>query len=276
VRESAARLQCQNNLKEIGLALHNYHSDFKRFPAGISAGLGMGSGSISPNVCPRCSEPPLPGVWGSWLTMILPYMEQGDLYGQLDLSGREYGYCNGPDSPGATVVGAYICPSDYVPRQTIQYSTYYFGVNSYFANAGTTAWPLAQASLNGVMYYNSSVRLDRISDGAANTLLAGERYSLDPTFQDEEDLSDIRGWAWTNYNSGEDHLGDTSNPINSQAAVIGPEARRNNFGSGHGGGANFVLCDGSVRFFSDEAGSHLVNMQRLSIPDDGQTVVLEE
>ena len=64
-------------------------------------------------------------------------MDNGPLYAELVLTGREYGYCNGPTSPGATVVKAYLCPADYVPATTIQYSTYYFGVNSYFANAGT-------------------------------------------------------------------------------------------------------------------------------------------
>ena len=124
-------------------------------------------------------------------------MEQENLFKQLDLTGREYGYCAGPDSPGATVVPMYICPSDYVPQQTIQYGAYCFGVNSYFANAGTKAWPVTSASLNGVMYYNSSVRIDHISDGTSNTLLAGERYSQDPGMQDT-DLADTRGWAWCN------------------------------------------------------------------------------
>jgi prepilin-type N-terminal cleavage/methylation domain-containing protein len=275
VREASARLDCQNNLKQIGLALHNYHDAYKRFPAGISASLGADSGAISPLVCPACSPPPIEGVWGSWLTMILPYLEYGDLYKMLDLTGREYGYCLGPESPGATVVPAFICPSDWVPVTTIQYGTYYFGVNSYFANAGTKAWPVASASLNGVLFYNSRVRLDHITDGASNTLLAGERYSQDAGMQDT-DLASVRGWAWTNYNSGEDHLGDTSNPLNSQAADIGDDARKNNFGSGHFGGANFVLCDGSVRFFSDQSGSQMVNWQRLSIPDDGQVVTLDE
>jgi type II secretory pathway pseudopilin PulG len=278
VRAAAARVECQNNLKQIGLALHNHHSDFRRFPAGLSVGLGPmgGSGSINPaSNCPKCSEPPVPGIWGSWLTMILPYVEQENLFKQLDLTSREYGYCAGADSPGATVVPMYICPSDYVPQQTIQYSTYFFGVNSYFANAGTKAWPVTSASLNGVMYYNSSVRLEHITDGTSNTLLAGERYSHDAGIQDA-DLADTRGWAWTNANSGEDHLGDTSAPINSTAAVIGNEARKNNFGSGHDGGANFVLCDASVRFFSDQSSMAVANWQRLSVPDDGNPVTLDE
>ena len=275
VRDAAATTQCQHNLKQIGLALHSYHDIYKRFPAGISAALGSGSGAITHSVCPRCTDPPIVGIWGSWLTMILPYIEQGNLYDELDLTGREYGYCAGPDSPGATVVPMYICPSDYVPLQTIQYSTYYFGVNSYFANAGATAWPVANATLNGVMYYNSSMRIDFITDGTSHTLLAGERYSFDSTDQDTN-LADIRGWAWTNYNSGEDNLADTSNPMNSLASNIGTDARKNNFGSGHAGGANFVFCDGSVRFLRTEISYQAVLWQRLSIPNDGFPVSLDE
>jgi prepilin-type N-terminal cleavage/methylation domain-containing protein/prepilin-type processing-associated H-X9-DG protein len=274
VRQAAARLQCQNNLKQIGLALHNFHDSYQRFPSGIMVPIGSQSGAVLPSSCPRCQQPPIPGKWGSWLTWILPYVEQDNLFGQLDLNGREYGYCLGPNSWGATVVKTYICPSDYVPKQTIQYGTYYFGVNSYFGNAGTIAWPVYNASLNGVLYYNSRVRITEITDGTSNTLLAGERYSKDPAVQDAE-LSDWRGWAWTNYNSGGDHLGDTSNLINSSAAVIGQDPRKCNFGSGHGAGANFVLCDGSVRFLTATSLSSKVNFQRLSVINDGNVVTLD-
>jgi prepilin-type N-terminal cleavage/methylation domain-containing protein/prepilin-type processing-associated H-X9-DG protein len=274
IREAAARIQCQNNLKQIGLGLHNFHDSYQRFPSGIMVTIGTGSGAVLPSSCPRCAQPPIPGKWGSWLTWILPYVEQQNLYNELNLSGREYGYSLGPTAPGATVVRTYICPSDYVPKTTIQYGTYYFGVNSYFGNAGTKAWPVSSASLNGVLYYNSSVRITDISDGTSNTLLAGERYSKDLIVADP-DLSDWRGWAWTNYNSGGDHLGDTNWPINSPASAIGVNARKNNFGSGHPGGANFVLCDGSVRFISTTSTQNLVNFQRLSVINDGHPVTLD-
>ena len=195
VREAAARLQCQNNLKQIGLAMHNFHNTYKHFPSGLMVPVGTGSGDILPSSCPRCQQPPMPGMWGSWLTWILPYMEQNNLYGEVILTAREYAYCQGPNSPGASVVPTYICPSDYVPELTIQYGTYYFGVNSYFGNAGTKAWPVSSASLNGVLYYNSSVRFRDITDGTSNTLLAGERYSRDAAVPDV-DLADWRGWAW--------------------------------------------------------------------------------
>ena len=274
VRAAAARMQCQNNLKQIGLGLHNFHDSYQRFPSGIMAAIGTGSGAILPSSCPRCPQPPIPGKWGSWLTWILPFVEQQNLYNELNLNGREYGYCLGPSSPGATVVRTYICPSDYVPQTTIQYGIYYFGVNSYFGNAGTKAWPVSSASLNGVLYYNSSVKISDITDGTSNTLLAGERYSKDPAVPDS-DLSDWRGWAWTNYNSGGDHLGDTNWPINSPASTIGLNSRKTNFGSGHTGGANFVLCDGSVRFLTQTSTASLVNFQRLSVRNDGQPVTLD-
>src|SRR5262249_24611301 len=132
VRGAAQRIQCGNNLKQIGLGLQNFHNDYDRFPSGIMAPIGTQSGAIFPSSCPRCPQPPVVGKWGSWMTWILPYVEQDNLYHELNLNGREYGYCQGQTSPGATVVKTYICPSDYVPLQTIQYGAYYFGVNSYF------------------------------------------------------------------------------------------------------------------------------------------------
>jgi len=280
VRDAAQRMTCQNNLHQIGVALHAYHADRERFPAGLSVALddgvpgNGGSGAILKSSCPQCSQPPVHGVWGSWLTMILPYVEQGNLYRQLDLSGREYGYSLGDNSPGATVVPTYICPADYVPKTTIAYGAYRFGVNSYFGNAGTKAWPVSVASFNGVLFYNSSVKVVDIMDGTSNTLLAGERYSKDQAIPDAE-LSDWRGWAWTNYNSGCDHLGDTSWPMNSPGSVIGQDARKCNFGSAHFNGVNFALCDGSVRFLSMSSVASIVNYQRLSVRDDGNPVTFD-
>ena len=279
VREAAARIQCQNNLKQIGLALQDYHGSYNRFPSGIMVPNGTAqSGSINPAQA-SCPQPPILNSFASWLTSILPYMEQENLYFQVldfsdDLTERDYSYCGSPGAPGAQVIPGYICPSDYVPETTIQYGSYSFGVNSYFANAGTSAWPVATASFNGVMYYNSSIRFAQITDGTSNTLLAGERYSMDPTDTNSTTLDNDRGWAWTNYNSGQDSLGDTAWPINSNAATTGSTNRLTNFGSGHTGGTNFVFCDGSVHFFSN--GVSLVTLQRLSVPNDGHPVTLPD
>ena len=210
VRAAAATAQCQNNLHQIGVALHAFHTEHRRFPSGLSVPLGSASGAI--NGCANCKAPPVANQWASWLALILPYMDQLPLYKRLDLTQRESGFnALGATSPGATVIPSYVCPADSVPQLTISYPTtsptQYFGINSYFGNAGTRAWPIANASLDGVLYYNSSVRLTRITDGTSVTLLAGERYSLDAT---DPDLPTYRGWAWSNSNSGEDVLADTS------------------------------------------------------------------
>ncbi len=284
VREIADRVTCQNNLKQIGVACHSYHDITEYFPPGISVPIGSESGAIWPSSCPpwRCEPQAIPGRWGSWLTWIQPYIDQGSLHEQLDLTKREYWYCAGPDSLGATVIVAYQCPADYIPNPVTVYdNAYYFGANSYFANAGTLAWPVPQAKFDGVMFYNSGIGLSGVKDGASNTLLAGERYSDDPEYrktgsdgQDfvENTLAMYRGWAWTNYNSGQDHLGDTAWPINSSAAVIGEQRRMCNFGSGHPGGANFVMCDGSVQFLSLTNAGDLELLQRLSRRADGEIV----
>jgi prepilin-type N-terminal cleavage/methylation domain-containing protein len=279
VREAAARIKCVNNLKQIGLALHNYHDTEGRFPSGIMLPIGTGSGDGSPGTNARLQKPPIPNSFGSWMTMILPFIEQAPLYQLIytksqNLTEREYSYCTSPTDLGATVISVYMCPSDYIQPQVITYGEYYFAVNSYFGNAGTIAWPLATASLNGVLFYNSRVKLTDITDGTSNCLLAGERYSKDPDVPDA-DLGSWRGWAWSNYNSGGDSLGDTSYPINSLASVIGEDPRKTNFGSGHIAGANFALCDGSVQFFTTAFTKSIVNWQRLSVPNDGHVVTLD-
>ena len=277
-REAARRSQCLNNLKQIGIAGQNYHDTRKAFPPGICVPVDTSSGGISPTSCPGgtakgCPPQPIPGKWGSWLAWIMPHMEESALFSSLILTGREYGYCNGPDSPGAKVVPGFICPSDEATTKVINYAgTYYFGINSYFGNAGTKAWQVSVAKFDGVVFYNSRVKISQITDGTSHTFFVGERYSFDPTWKDATPLSDYRGWAWTNYNSGQDNLADSAWPINATTAQIGADARKNNFGSGHSGGANFVYCDGSVQFLTLTNTSDLVMLQRLSLRADGQVV----
>jgi prepilin-type processing-associated H-X9-DG protein len=208
---------------------------------------------------------------------ILPFVEQDNVFKGVSAAsnnfiGRDYTYCGSTSAPGATVIKTYYCPSDYMPRTVITYSVYYFGVNSYFANAGTSAWPIKTASLNGVMYYNSRVGINDVTDGTSNTFLAGERYSRDTTYTSTQLLEDTRGWPWTNYNSGQDILCSTAYPLNSPASQTGTNARRVTFGSAHTGGANFVLCDGSVTFIRSSI--DIVTYQRLSVPNDGNPVTI--
>src|SRR5262249_25112055 len=95
VREAAARTQCQNNLKQIGLALHNYHGVFKMFPPGW-----VGTGAA-------------PHLSYGWPTFILPYMEQTNLYNRINPTGRPLGTVFTADLGALqATVPTFICPSD--------------------------------------------------------------------------------------------------------------------------------------------------------------------
>ncbi len=279
VREAAARAKCINNLKQIGLACHNYHNANGQFPPGICVPISTTiSGATYPSDWPagKQTQPPIANSFGSWMMWILPYVEQNAIYQAVGVDSsnyiqRDYTYCGSTTAPGAAVISSYVCPSDYIPNTVIHYSSYYFGVNSYFGNAGTSAWPIGTASLNGVLYYNSSVRFADVTDGTSNTFLVGERFSFDPTYNyPSQTLDNSRGWSWCNYNSGQDNLGDTQYPPNSPASTTGTNARRTNFGSGHPNGTNFAVCDGSVAFITNSIG--IVLYERLSVPNDGNAV----
>src|SRR5262245_51960653 len=116
VREAASRMSCQNNLKQVGLACHNYERSNNSFPPGVNVPIGTTSGMLFPSnvvvTSGKVGQPPFPGQYGSWLMYILPYVEQDNLQKGLNFNVREYGNCNGPSSVGAQVVKIFICPSD--------------------------------------------------------------------------------------------------------------------------------------------------------------------
>ena len=285
VREAARRTACANNLRQLGLACHNHESTFNRFPSGLSVPIVDGSnGTISPTEQlvqeGLIKVSPTPDIFASWLVLVMPYMELNNIYDQLDLSQREYANCNGPNSIGATVIENFICPSDYVPEKVVTFNQYHFGVNSYFGCAGVKSWFWREASQDGVLCINSDNGIRDIFDGSSNTILAGERYSFEPEWLD---LSNRRGWAWSNKFSSQDCLAGTIEPINFTLPLgSGPnppfavrDPRLSSFGSGHPGGCNLIFCDGSVKFASETGNGGLINLQRLSIIDDGEVANLD-
>ncbi len=285
VREAARRSACANNLRQIGIAAVNFESSNEFFPPGINIPIGSSSGMVFPSnslvTSGKIKPAPFPNKFGSWLAWILPYMEQQNINANYDYDVREYGNALGPDSIAAQVVPSYICPSDYVPKRVIDYTTggrqYFFGINSYFGNGGVKSWYIFSATFDGVFQINSRTTFALIKDGASNTLLAGERYSLDPEW---EDLPNRRGWAWSNFLAPQDCLAGTLEPVNYQLpAGSGPrpsfalqDARLSSFGSGHPQGANFAMCDGSTQFFTSSGTGGLANYQNLSKINDGNIV----
>ena len=164
VRESANRIQCQNNLKQIGVALHNYHDAHKFFPPGYSASGPYIDGATDTT----------PG-WG-WAAFILPYLEQNNLFDQLNF--------NQPVQNSTalqTMVKMYLCPSDVTPQAA-------FPVTDGFGNTICLAAPSCYAACVGgdesdtfgptglgILYRNSQTHMTDITDGTSNTILIGER-----------------------------------------------------------------------------------------------------
>jgi len=285
VREAARRTACANNMRQLGIACHNFESSFQYFPPGLSVPIDNGSsGTISSNeplvVQGLIETSPLPNTFASWLVLVMPFIELNNIYDQLDLSQREYVNCNGPDSIGATVIENYICPSDFVEKKVVTFNQYHFGINSYFGCAGVKSWFWREASQDGVLCINSDNGVRDIFDGTSNTILAGERYSFEPEWLD---LANRRGWAWSNAFSSQDCLAGTIEPINFVLPEgVGPnppfsvrDPRISSFGSGHPGGCNLIFCDGSVRFASESGNGGLINLQRLAIIDDGEIANLD-
>jgi prepilin-type N-terminal cleavage/methylation domain-containing protein/prepilin-type processing-associated H-X9-DG protein len=303
VRAAAARIQCANNLKQMGLAAHNYQSAVGKFPPGINVPYivtGLGGGLSSP-------PPVVPGQSFSFFEALLPYVEQDNLKAQLTFVGTQTGTTNGipysgynsqylnclvttaaPNPPGSTVVKTFLCPADTGSQQTM-YTTggknYLFGANTYLGCAGRISYYLSSMTQDGIFYHNSSVTIGGISDGTSNTIAFGERNRVDPNFDAIYGAnyleSTVSGWAWANVNSVEDYLGGAGpyglNWVVPAGTTKDPgfvyeDARLGTFGSQHTGGANFCFADGSVHFISNSI--PLTVLQALTTRAGGEVVDL--
>ena len=287
VRDSAARAQCQNNLKQLGLATHAFHDTYTRFPSGVNLPISTQSGAVFPPnflyTSGRIGQPPVQGQFISWVEAIMPFIEQTNLQRNLNLLQREYANCNGPNSTGAQIIQILICPKDNLDQQVTTYTTggvtYYFGMNSYGANGGTRSWYITSMSTNGMFYINSRIKMAGVREGTSNTLLYGERFHWDPAYTG---ISTLGGWAWANFNAPEDYILSTPVPINftlPPGTKTGypnyPEDDRTcAFGSGHDGGANFCMTDGSVQFLTEA--TSLPVLQALSTRAGGEPVSIPE
>jgi len=259
VRNAAARTTCQNNLKQIGLAMHNYHDTYKKLPAGWVTQRG----GVAPN----------PG-W-SWSLLILPFIDQQPLYNALNPDIVTPG--GPPAASGAVVtsVSTFLCPAD--SGQT---------TNSNFGNYATTNYVINRWVLGPDVNNNpTNMTLIRITDGTSNTFLAGER-----------DLqSNVAGSFLIRHSASscsfEGRAGRGLSPIPPAGSAWNTSSdQRLAFSSQHTGGCNFVFGDGSVRFLStavdadpndnwtnfptsaQDAGWVNYTMQKLQNPTDGLPV----
>ena len=241
-REAARRSTCKNNLKQMGLALHNYHETHRIFPSGwigvepgVGANVEFGSG------------------WG-WNAMLLPYIDQGPLYTKINF---DLGINDVNQTSGITdvILPTTRCPSDpagntFELEQEGSPGTVlaklaianYIGVFGSDELDSCETVPAGSACKStGLFYQNSSTRFRDITDGLSQTLVVGERKT---------DAS--QGWHST-------WVGAVPEGEETFARVLGatdhvpndPAAHFDDFGSHHVGGAQFLFGDGRVRFISE-------------------------
>ncbi len=244
-RESSARIACLNNLKQIGLALHNHHDIFGQLPPQPAK-----IGSNDPN------------AWLSWMALILPEIEQSGLWNdtlQAFTSVRQP-WINPPHLGYSTVVRLYICPDDYrlyVPKYTqgggiAAYSSY-LGVGGGRSWDGTLGMP------------GPGIRFSQITDGMSQTLILGERPPPD-TFVAGRWYTSASPAAFSFSGPDEGMLvespnvpGDLCNgPFRYGPGRTNNSCDRFHFWSLHPGGANFLLADGSIHFLPYSAVSVMV------------------
>jgi prepilin-type N-terminal cleavage/methylation domain-containing protein/prepilin-type processing-associated H-X9-DG protein len=282
VRQAANRIQCQNNLKQLALAAHNHHDARKQFPTGLHQPVKMGDGRYAGGTC--------------WMVELLPYIEQDNLHKQWDYNDYSNNVAGGPGSITARVIPIDRCPSDevnlqaYYDKLAVPQMKGYYGLGTYCGNAGKRSFPADQLTRDGIFSLDSKVRLADITDGSSNTFLFGERWHRDPEYDRIAvvrpayyPLADQGAWglaAWTTTAGGPlgSYTLSSAVPINYRvppSTSVGDwptiSDRLCAFGSGHQGGANFALADGSVRFVSESIA--LETLQALSTRDGGEFVV---
>ncbi len=262
-REAARRVQCNNNLKQIGLALQNYHDTYKSFPSGYIYPSGFANVAAAAN---RES-------WG-WPALTLPFLEQQALHDQLGVTRQPLyqGFTTGGTAFKdlvLTSIPGFICPSDTEynkPGNVHQNRNFDDGVGVLAGGIPAPVRPglsnyigvsghrdVVQRTLNtGIFFGDSAISMADITDGTSNTFAVGER-----------DTKNCRGGTWLGVRNPNGSgtrgtqvvLGHSRPKINQDTTAI-PWGTANlgcgeGFSSLHPGGALFLLCDGSVRFVSD-------------------------
>jgi prepilin-type N-terminal cleavage/methylation domain-containing protein/prepilin-type processing-associated H-X9-DG protein len=274
-REAARRSQCKNNLKQMGLALHNYVETYGCFP-GAYYGRRYGSDDGCTYASRRVSVA-APG-WG-WGVMLLPYLDQTALYNQMPFNTVNNINLTNMKPLGQTPVGVYRCPSDIGPRLNSNFHD--FATSNYRANFGTLqvgssysgcgTSPRYEDLTNGMFGANSFTRFRDITDGASNTVAIGEIVLA--KFLDVERVGSIwMGQYMTSasgYSVPDLNMGTLSSNV--YYRVNGTNTRA--YTSFHMGGAHFLFADGSVHFLSEstDADNVLMNLSRKS---DGNVVTL--
>jgi prepilin-type N-terminal cleavage/methylation domain-containing protein len=289
-REAARRTQCRNNLKQIGLALHNYHDTHRQFPFGTFPQVGTGTTRTKS---------------ASWMVRILPMMDQAPAFNALDFNGNDFTGQDGVARNWVQMSNLRIaginCPSSPLPTtrsQTPNSATQTalgipataagIQICDYIGNSGSYNDPAnnnnccpnpshwggqGRSNWNGVIISATAfdgsgnatsippVDIAKITDGTTNTVMVAEQSAPDPTCANfNGGQRDCRGFGhaggmWSAGNGGTDWwhgITVVRGTINQASDIVSnyPYRRHTKVMSSHTGGAHGLMSDGSVRFFS--------------------------
>jgi len=258
-REAARRAQCQSNLKQLGLAMHNYHSALNVFPPGYLSQTQNNS---------RLPDAIETGPGWAWGTLILNQVEAGPLYNAVNFSIPILD--PGSRTVRTSVLSIHLCPSSVGggPAQinltgvTLPNPGYVSDISAgqYVGSAGQFEVADSPADNNGVFFRNSRISIADITDGTSGTLLVGERSRniADATWVGVVPIAQVcTNPTWKNKDCEPSNvmvLGHTGPSPGGQQYVDVPNykgAGADDFWSLHSGGCNFAFCDGSVRFVKE-------------------------
>ena len=266
VRAAARRISCTNNVRQVVLALHNYHSANSEFPEGVSL---EGSASIQNGN----------GNYG-WATFTLPFIEHGNLFDQIDTDDGTQPPSSDLNQGGAIVPG-FVCPSSVLPERSDQG----FAKCNYLGNQGVGNSRTVDDG--GVLDSNLVFAIRDISDGTSNTIIIGEADGS-PVQESAGNDNSFPIWIGTPTFNGDFQHGQARRSLLRRGSVDGFNNAHDNgiagdfapetFSSRHTGGAIFGLCDGSVQFISDTIETGTNDDQpdgtflQLIVRNDGQVV----
>ena len=261
-REAARRAQCINNMKQLGLAIHNYHDVQGQFPCGYLTLLGGNDTMGAPDPITHDTGP----GW-AWGALLLPYLEQNSLYASLNVNLPCWLPAN---TTGARIsLSVFLCPSVSVSSRTFdvkdQNGNYLATMSRshYVANAGRVeAWAYAtddwSTIADGPIYRNSRIPASMVIDGLSNTVFLGEHS---PVLSDKTWVGIVPGaigcptprfaTSWCDVAATQTLVHSGPNPWENPPLIHPPNsplAKLCGMYAEHPGGCNVMMGDGSVRF----------------------------
>lgn len=280
VRAAADRMVCQSNLRQLGIALHNYHGDHQAFPA---SGWTIAS--------PRNPA----GKYVGWRAMLTPYIEQDGVRARYDtsvhwweepnlsLSGFKIRLFLCPSTPDRPVVTTAVAkpPRPALTFPIVPAGTDYEAIMGVARSVDPILYATA-ATNRSVMFRNSVININQIYDGSSNTIMVVECAGRPLIYRGRvarPDLANDQGICWTDSEGGFSLDGSNQDgSVQGLGPILTPKAinatNDNEPYSFHPGGANFLFADGSVRYLRDTIG--LLPFAALCTRSAGELVDLSE